>query len=97
MPFDDMCDVPYREAIGSLEYTGIGQMSRHHICGFTPSQIMNPGEKHTGRRSKGFLFKLKGTKGHILEIGSPGTRRRDTVDVDWASQAHRHSISGYIS
>jgi len=94
---DDMCDVPYREAIGSLMYTALGTCLDIAFAVSHLSQFMqNPGRLHWEAVKRVFCY-LKGKKDHILKSCSPGEQGlQGYCDADWASQHHRHSISGYV-
>ena len=103
--YEDMCDVPYREAIGSLMYAALGTRPDIVFAVSFLSQFMqNPGWPHWEAVKRVFRY-LKGTREHMLTIGKSGTlpwndKERTGLDgycdTDWASQEHRHSMSGYI-
>ena len=94
--FDDMRNVPYREAIGSLMYTALGtHLDISFAVSFLAQFMQNPGRPHWEALKHVFHY-LKGTKDLKLVIkGSQGGLEAFS-DVDWASQEHRHSISGYV-
>ena len=59
------------------------------------SQFMrNPGHAHW-EEVKDVIRYLKGTADFQLTLGTSSTRLEAYVDSDWASQPHRHSMSGY--
>jgi hypothetical protein len=94
--FEDMCGVPYREAIGSLKYAALGtHPDISFAVSFLAQFMQNPGRAHWEAVKRVFYY-LKGTKDTCLVIGGTGGELEAFLDVDWAFQEHRHSISGYI-
>jgi hypothetical protein len=62
----------------------------------TLSQFMrNPGRPHW-EAAKRTLHYLKATGDYELTLGSTDGGLEAFVDADWASQPHRHSMSGYV-
>jgi hypothetical protein len=62
----------------------------------TLSQFMwNPRKVHR-EASKQVLHYLKAIDNFELTLGSMDARIKAFVNADWASQPHRHSMSGYI-
>jgi hypothetical protein len=91
-----MRGVPYREAIGSLMYAALGTRPDISFAVSFLSQFMqNPGRAHWEAVKRVFRY-LKGTKDTCLVIGGTGKGLEAFSDADWASQEHRHSISGYV-
>ena len=92
----------YREMIGSLMY--LSTMTRPNItyAVSTLSQYLDsPHTTHLEAVKRVFRY-LAGTKhlrlvlgGHCLAAGSNTTGVLGFSDADWASQLHRHSISGF--
>jgi hypothetical protein len=94
--FEDMRNVPYREAIGSLMYAAQGTRPDISFAVSFLSQFMqNPGRPHWEAVKRIFRY-LKGTKNVCLVIGGSQKGLEAFSDADWASQEHRHSISGYV-
>ena len=93
---EDMKDVPYQKAIGSLMYAAVSTRPDIAFAVSTLSQFMrNPGRTHW-EAVKHVIRYLKATKDAKLTLGCTNAGLEAYVDSDWASQAHRHSISGYI-
>ena len=60
------------------------------------SQFMrNPGREHW-EAVKRVIRYLKGSADIGLTLGTADTGLEAYVDADWASQSHRHSMTGYI-
>ena len=57
--------------------------------------MQNPGRPHWEVLKRVFRY-LKGTKDLKLVIGGSQGGLEAFSDADWASQEHRHSISGYV-
>ena len=93
---DDMCNVPYREAISSLMYEALGtHLDISFAVSFLAQFMQNPGRPHWEVLKRIFHY-LKGTKDLKLVIGGSQGGLKAFSDADWASQEHRHSISGYV-
>lgn len=93
--FNDMKNVPFQEAIGSLMYAALGTRPDIAFAVTTLSQFMqNPGRSHWEAAKHVFRY-LKGTRNLWLTFGETRTGLEAFSDADWASQEHRHSISGY--
>lgn len=94
---DEMKDVPYQEAIGSLMYAG--QLTRPDIC-FAISSLSrynkNPGKAHWNAVKRVFRY-LKGTINAKLVFGTTGkTEIIGFCDADWANDTDdRRSTTGY--
>ena len=94
--FDDMCNVPYREATGSLMYAVLGTcLDISFTISFLAQFMQNLGRPHWEALKHVFRY-LKGTKDLKLIIGGLQGGLEAFSDTDWASQEHRHSISGYV-
>lgn len=95
--FEDMRDVPYREAVGSLMYAATGTRPDIMFAVTALSQFMqNPGRPHW-EAVKRVLRYLKGTRELCLVYGSKREGLQGYSDADWGSSTeHRHSISGYV-
>ncbi|KAJ3473654.1 hypothetical protein NLI96_g12893 [Meripilus lineatus] len=92
----DMKMVPYRELIGALMYASIGTRPDISFSVSLLAQFMsNPGRAHW-EAAKRVLRYVKGTLDYRLTYGSTTSGLESFSDADWASQSHRHSISGYI-
>jgi hypothetical protein len=91
-----MRNVPYREAIGSLMYAALGTCPDISFAvSFLMQFMQNPGRPHWEAVKRVFRY-LKGTKGTCLVSGGSQGGFEAYSDADWASQEHRHSISGYV-
>jgi hypothetical protein len=92
---DEMGDIPYQRGIGSLMYA---TTSTHPDITFSIailSQFMwNPGRIHW-EAVKDVICYLKGMVDLTLMLGGSANGLEAYVDADWASQPHRHSMSGY--
>ena len=98
---DDMTNVPYRELIGSLMYAAVATCPdiAHAITAL--SQFLeNPGRVHWQAALRVLKY-LKGTADFGLTygltdgVGMPAGKPVGYTDADFASQEHRHSVSGY--
>ena len=88
-------NAPYREACGHLLWPAM--IARPdvlfavvHLAQF----VANPSESHW-KALKRVMKYLHTTKDYCLTLGGTTTAMRGYTDSDWASQLHRHSISGY--
>jgi hypothetical protein len=91
-----MCNVPYREAVGSLVYAAMGTRPNIAFAVSTVAQFSdNPGWAHWEAVKHIFRY-LRGTQN--LELMYGGERRGlvGYVDADGASQEHRRAISGFV-
>ena len=106
--YENMKNVPYHKAIGSLMYAALGTRPDIMISVTFLSQFMqNPGHAHWEEVKRVFRY-LKGTMDQKLTIGTHGhwnwaeLGKQNQIglegfsDADGASQHHCHSISGYI-
>jgi transposase InsO family protein len=93
---DTMQDVPYQRGIGSLMYAATSTRPDIAFAVAILSQFMrNPGRTHW-EAAKHVMRYLKGSADLGLTIGASDTGLEAYVDADWASQPHRHSMSGYV-
>jgi hypothetical protein len=91
----DMTDVPYQRGIGSLMYAATSTRPDIAFAVSILSQFMrNPGRTHW-EAVKEVIRYLKGTAEVKLTLGGTAEGLEAYVDSDWASQPHRHSMSGY--
>ena len=98
---DDMANVPYRELIGSLMYAAVATRPDIAYAVTALSQFLeNPGRAHW-QAAQRVLKYLKGTANFGLTygvadgVGMPAGEPIGYTDADFASQEHRHSVSGY--
>ena len=91
-----MKGVPYSEAIGSVLWpVVVSRPDAAYAVGILSQFIQNPGQAHW-EGVKRVIRYLGNTKNLWLTFG--GTSKnlvKGYCDADWASQRHRHSISGY--
>ena len=91
-----MQGVPYREAIGCILWPAV--VSRPDIAfavGILSQFIQNPGPVHWEAVKRVIVY-LGTTKNLWLTFGGKSENLVEGYcDADWASQKHRHSISGY--
>lgn len=94
--FDDMQNVPYHEAVGSLMYATIGTRPDITFAVATLSQyLQNPGCPHW-EQAKHTIRYLKGTYDWKLTFGSTGGVEGFT-NANWGNDVdHRHLICGYV-
>ena len=91
-----MHGVPYSEAVGSVLWpVVVSRPDAAYAVGVLSQFIQNPGPAHW-EGLKRIINYLGSTKDLWLTFGG----RKDTLiegfcDADWASQKHRHSISGF--
>jgi transposase InsO family protein len=93
----EMKGVPYREAIGALNWIAVG--SRPDIA-FVVGQLAqfleNPGRVHW-EAAKRVMRYLKGTKERKLVYGGDEKKGLECfTDADGSSQDHRRAISGFV-
>jgi hypothetical protein len=92
----DMQDVPYQQAIGSLMYAATSTRPDIAFAVANLSQFMrNPGRIHWEATKRTMRY-LKGTAACGITFGTTESGFEVYVDADWASQPHRHSMSGYV-
>jgi hypothetical protein len=91
----EMEEVPYQRGIGSLMYAATSTRPDIAFPVAILSQFMrNPGRTHW-EAVKDVIRYLKGTADLKLTLGGTSAGLEAFVDADWASQPHRHSMSGY--
>jgi hypothetical protein len=94
--YADMQDVLYQRGIGSLMYAATSTRPDIAFAVATLSQFMrNPGRVHWDA-AKHTMRYLKGTADYGITLGGTEGGIEAYVDADWASQPHRHSMSGYV-
>jgi hypothetical protein len=87
----------YREAIGSLMYAMLATRPDLAFAVSTLSRFMEtPHTTHWKAAQRVFQY-LKGTRDLELVLGGDNSELIVYSDADWASQLHRHSISGFAS
>src|SRR5215471_4504867 len=85
----------YREAIGSLMYCATVTRPDISYAVSTLSRYMEePHATHWKAVQRVFTY-LKGTRDLCLTLGGTNASLIGYSDADWASQIHRHSISGF--
>jgi hypothetical protein len=90
-----MRDVPYAEAIGHVLWpVMISRLDALCAVGILAQFVQNPGWAHWKalKRVIGYLYT---TRDYWLTFGGADATLEGFSDADWASQPHRHSISGY--
>ena len=91
-----MCKVPYREAVGSLNYCAVATRPNIAFPVSLLAQFMeNPGRVHW-EAVKQVFYNLLGTKHWKLTYGTTDNGLEGFTDADGSSQEHRHAISGYV-
>jgi hypothetical protein len=92
---NEMGDVPYQRGIGSLMYAATSTRPDIAFPVAILSQFMrNPGRIHW-EVVKDVIRYLKGMADLTLTLGGSDKGLEAYADTDWASQPHRHSMSGY--
>lgn len=92
----EMARKPYARLVGSLMYAAIGTRPDIAFAVSTLAQFMaNPAPVHW-EAAKRVLRYLKGTRDLRLTFGLSTDGLTGYSDADWASQPHRHSISGHV-
>ena len=92
----DMNKIPYREAIGSLNYCAVATRPDIAFSVSLLAQFMeNPGRTHWEAVKRVFRY-LLGTKNWRLTYGNTDNGLEGYTDADGSSQKHRHAISGYV-
>jgi hypothetical protein len=91
----DMEKVPYQRSIRSLMYAATSTRPDIAFPVAILSQFMrNPRRTHW-EAVKDVIHYLKGTAELKLTLGGTSAGLQAYVNADWASQPHRHSMSGY--
>ena len=93
---NDMRNVPYREAVGSLMYAAIGTRPDIAFAVTLLSQyLQNPGRAHWEQAKRAIRY-LKGTRDCELVFG-PNGGVEGFSDANWGNDIDdRHSICGYV-
>ena len=91
-----MKGVPYCEAIGLILWpTVVLRLDTVYAVGILSQFMQNPGQAHW-EAVKRVISYLGSTKKLWLTLGGKGqVKLEGYCDSDWASQLHRHSISGF--
>ena len=91
-----MSKVPYREAIGSLNYCAVAMRPDIAFSVSLLAQYMeDPGRTHWEAVKRIFHY-LLGTKDWKLVYRGTNDGLKGYADADGSSQEHRHTISGYV-
>jgi hypothetical protein len=92
---NEIGDISYQRGIGLLMYAATSTRPDITFPIMILSQFMcNPGQIHW-EAVKDVISYLKGTANLTLMLGGSSNSLEAYVDADWASQPHRHSMSGY--
>ena len=91
-----MKGVPYSEAVGSVLWpVVVSRPDAAYAIGILAQFIQNPGLAHWEALKRVITY-LGWTKDYWLTFGGPSKMLVEGFcDADWASNKHRHSISGY--
>jgi hypothetical protein len=90
-----MGDVPYQRGIGSLMYAATSTRPDIAFPVAILSQFMqNPGQIHW-KAVKDVICYLKSMADLTPMLGGSDKGLKAYADADWASQPHKHSMSGY--
>jgi hypothetical protein len=91
-----MHGIPYSEAIGSVLWpVVVSRPDAAYAVGILSQFIQNPGQAHWEALKRVIVY-LGHTKNLWLTFGgNTQTLVEGYCDADWASQSHRHSISGF--
>jgi hypothetical protein len=92
----DMRDVPYQQAIGSLMYVATSTQPDIAFTATTLLQFMRSLGRAHWEAAKRALHYLKATDNMELTLRGTNAGLEAFVNADWASQPHRHSMSGYV-
>ena len=93
--FPQMCDIPYREAVGSLMYAALGTRPDIAFAVQTVSCFSTkPGPAHWEAVKHVFCY-LKGTSDLWLSYGMKNMKLTGYTDADGSMAEDRHAISGY--
>jgi hypothetical protein len=92
----EMKVVPYREAVGSLNWAAVGtRPDISFVVGVLSQYLENPGRVHWEAVKRVFRY-LQGTKDWRLTYGGEARGIMGFTDADGASQEHRRAISGSV-
>jgi hypothetical protein len=93
---DAMRNIPYQCTISFLMYAAMSTRLDIAFAIATLLQFMqNLGKVYWEATKRAFRY-LKGTAKLELTLGTTVKGLQAFIDADWASQPHRHSMSGYI-
>jgi hypothetical protein len=85
----------YREMIGALLYcSSVTRADVAYVISTLSRYLEEPTKTHHAAVLRSIRY-LKGTRDHRLVLGGKDPKLRAYSDADWASQGHRHSISGF--
>lgn len=84
---EDMKDVPYQRAIGSLMYAAVSTCPDTFSVAILSQCMCNPGRAHWEAVKQVFRY-LQATRDMKLTLGSKDEDIEAYVDADWASQPH---------
>ena len=91
-----MRNFPYAEGIGHVLWpVMVSRPDTLCAVGILAQFVQNPGETHWDALMRVIAY-LNTTKDYWLTFGHGASQLEGYSDADWASQTHRHSISGYI-
>jgi hypothetical protein len=91
-----MKNKPYAQLVGSLMYAAVATRPDIAYAVSTLARFMsNPAVVHW-EAAKRVLRYMIGTKHYALTLGLTDDGLIGFTDADWASQAHRHSITGWV-
>jgi hypothetical protein len=94
--FDRMWNVSYHSALGAAWYAAtISQPDVSFMLSILSQFADNPAEVHW-QALQHVIIHLKTTRNFWLVKGGEPDGLNGSTDSDWASQPHRHSISGYV-
>ena len=91
-----MRNMPYAEGIGHVLWP-VMVTRPDALCavGILAQFVQNPGKVHWDALMRVIAY-LNTTKDYWLTFGQGTNQLEGYSDADWASQTHRHSISGYV-
>jgi hypothetical protein len=93
---EGMKNVPYQRAIRSLMYAATSTCPNITFSVSILSQFMQNSARIHWEAAKHVIHYLKATKNLGLTLSTSMNSLKAYIDADWASQPHRHSISGYV-
>ena len=94
--FECMRDIPYCPALGATWHTTtVSQPDISFVLSTLSQFAENPGEVHWHALQRIIVY-LKTTQNLRLIMGGNPNGADAFTDLDWASQAHHHSISGFL-
>jgi hypothetical protein len=91
-----MRNFPYAEGIGHVLWpVMVSRPDALCAVGILAQFVQNPGKTHWDALMRVIAY-LNTTKDYWLTFGHGANQLEGYSDADWASQTHRHSISGYV-